>query len=530
MAELRDIFLEAAGHLVAIMALVAVLFSTTKIPRLKEALGRGRPETTHLLTYSLFWIVMAVSASTVSYSSNFVPFFAGFHGGPLAGYCVGAALGGWLGWKGASVISVVLAVVAGVLGGHLSQQRRLPILPLSLLATLLGTLGFHDPQAPRDIWLFADLLRHEPGHLVAVTLTLFVTNTLFANLVEYHLRVEQRERSQSSDLVIQMVDDVREILEKGLTPEAASDLIPRIRQTLGVPGTALYVDGRVVSFSGHKPLPDLSPPDSDDTLRMIGGDYDQVYWLALDDSEKTLAYLALLSTKSEPFARWLPATAEALRTVVNGWLTRLRAEEQRADLEATRFRFLQAQIRPHFLFNTLNTVVSLSKSEEVRETVTDLSVLLRESFRQDGTLVTLEQELDLARRYLRIEKQRFGDRLQVDFECAEPLPNLRLPAFTLQPLVENAVQHGLSSKEEGGRILVRVIERDEGTEIQLSDDGLGMSSERLGEVLGAAETATVGIGVNSVRERLQTVFGDALSFQVKSELNEGTEIVIKIEL
>ncbi|WP_160499685.1 hybrid sensor histidine kinase/response regulator [Paenibacillus dendrobii] len=186
--------------------------------------------------------------------------------------------------------------------------------------------------------------------------------------------------------------------------------------------------------------------------------------------------------------------------------------------------FLQAQISPHFLYNSLNALVGLSYKnvDKLRETIHHLTTYLRAKFTFvfQGDAVPLERELELVRAYLAIELLRFGQRLVVRYTIEDNVHSM-LPPLTLQPIVENAVRHGIGQKPEGGTVDIIVRRGDNGVEIVVKDDGVGMDEGTLRQL---EQGKTGGIGIGNVNRRLQMRYGRSLDIQ--SRLGEGTRITI----
>ena len=179
------------------------------------------------------------------------------------------------------------------------------------------------------------------------------------------------------------------------------------------------------------------------------------------------------------------------------------AEKQAAE---ARLRLLQGQIEPHFLFNTLANVVSLidhdaAKAKQMLETFTDYLRSSLASLRRDDT--NLGSELDLVRAYLDLLKARMDDRLRFSIEGDHALRDARLPPLMLQPLVENAIHHGLEPKLEGGHIHVRAQRDGLGLVLQVADDGLGLNAP--------TRRGGAGMALANLRERLQALYGDSAS-------------------
>jgi two-component system LytT family sensor kinase len=183
------------------------------------------------------------------------------------------------------------------------------------------------------------------------------------------------------------------------------------------------------------------------------------------------------------------------------------------------------QIKPHSLFNTLNTVSSLIRYDQdmARVVVLKLSNILRRLLRKHETFVPLRDEISFIDDYLDIEVARFGpDKLQIFKEIDEASLDTFVPSMLLQPMIENAIKHGLAPKLEGGQIHLRTRRNDGRLLIEVEDNGLGIPEERLGTVY--AE----GIGISNVHERLRLLYGDQFRMDIRSQAGSGTQIHIEI--
>lgn len=205
-------------------------------------------------------------------------------------------------------------------------------------------------------------------------------------------------------------------------------------------------------------------------------------------------------------------------------------------LKEARFLGLQSQINPHFLFNTLNTIsriVMFGKSSEAIRLIESLSNLLRYNLGDYNKQVTLKHELEITNHYLYIQRLRFGERLTVSIVCKdENLLKENIPCFTLQPLVENAMIHGIEPKEEGGSIRIKISSEKSNVLIKIIDDGVGIPKERIQEIMDLKENKSVGhtnaIGISNVLNRLTIFTGVADCFAIKSKIGLGTVVSIKI--
>ncbi|HVJ49867.1 sensor histidine kinase [Desulfitobacterium sp.] len=195
-------------------------------------------------------------------------------------------------------------------------------------------------------------------------------------------------------------------------------------------------------------------------------------------------------------------------------------DELEHTLHKAELRNLQAQIKPHFLFNTLNTITSLitlGEDKKGLKTLFALSNLLRKNFDHPDEMVSLQDELHYVENYLLIQKNRFGDRLEVSIEVPEEIKDVQIPFLSLQPLVENACIHGLEPKEGIGHLWIKGQKLSDILEISVMDDGVGMVPSSGVFDLSENNRTMAGIGLRNVHKRLQLQFGKESGVKFKSE-------------
>ncbi len=244
-----------------------------------------------------------------------------------------------------------------------------------------------------------------------------------------------------------------------------------------------------------------------------------------------LFYLEAVGSHGAPspwmFALVLIATVLSVATPIKIWNNARiehRLHEQEKLLLAAKISALASQINPHFLFNTLTSISSLIRSqpETARMVVHRLSTLLRRRLRDPNHFVSLREELEAIDEYLDIEVIRFGPQLRVQKEIDQRALDVAVPSMILQPLVENCIKHGLSRKVGGGTVTIRVERLSDAARVEVSDDGLGMSDERL-------ETAfNDGIGLSNVSERLRVIYGARGTLRLLSQIGRGTTVRFEI--
>jgi two-component system LytT family sensor kinase len=227
--------------------------------------------------------------------------------------------------------------------------------------------------------------------------------------------------------------------------------------------------------------------------QMVGARYPvRLFHLSSPDHALTLlVYIATIVTVSTPIKIWNNARIEH------------RLQEQEKLLLAAKVEALKSQINPHFLFNTLTSVSSLIRSqpETARAVIQKLSGLLRKLMQSQEQFVSLREELTAIDEYLDIEVIRFGPRLTVKKSIAPDTLDLMVPSLLLQPLVENCIKHGFARKVGPGTITIRSKREGRLAIIEIEDDGLGISDERLAQALSS------GIGLSNVNERLRVLYG-----------------------
>lgn len=207
-------------------------------------------------------------------------------------------------------------------------------------------------------------------------------------------------------------------------------------------------------------------------------------------------------------------------------------DRSRTRMMEAELRALRAQISPHFVYNSLTAIASFVRTDpaQARELLLEFAELTRYSLRKHGEFSTLAEELRSVDRYLRLERARFGARLRVDLLIAPEVLPVAVPFLCLQPIVENAVRHGLGPKATPGLITIRAEDAGAECRISVEDDGVGMDPAVLARAGDADEPADAGqhVGLSNVDERLRSVFGDAFGLVVETAPGAGTKISMRV--
>lgn len=227
--------------------------------------------------------------------------------------------------------------------------------------------------------------------------------------------------------------------------------------------------------------------------------------------------------------------ASKINTLIND-VYKLELQKKSLELERVRaeINFLQSQMNPHFLFNTLNALLVISIKNnyiEIIDVLKYLSKTLRRLLSWKDDMVTIEEELQFTEMYLKIEKFRFCGKMDYSISIDEGLASFKIPKMSLQPLVENACKHGTQAIIDLGKISISITLSDIGLKVCVEDNGTGMDSFRLEEVLKGITSETEinsHIGIRNVYRRLKLYYGDKVSFYIESSLNHGTKVYFVI--
>ncbi|GAA1880833.1 sensor histidine kinase [Actinomadura bangladeshensis] len=250
--------------------------------------------------------------------------------------------------------------------------------------------------------------------------------------------------------------------------------------------------------------------------------------LATDDR-----VVGALAAYAEDVPAGLIRAAEEVAQWVDSQLELAELDHSRALLMEAEMRALRAQISPHFIYNSLTTIASFVRSdpERARELLLEFAGFTRYSFRRHGDFTTLAEELRSIDRYLLLQRARFGEELRVTLRIAPEVLPVAVPFLCLQPLVENAVRHGLQDRSEPG--LITIIAEDAGSDcvISVEDDGIGMDPDEVRRLL-AGERRTpsdeAGIGLANVDERLRQVYGGEYGLAVETGPGAGTKVIVRV--
>jgi two-component system LytT family sensor kinase len=328
-------------------------------------------------------------------------------------------------------------------------------------------------------------------------------------------------------------------LQRGLTRQSAGRVLPELAELAGSPAVAIYGDSGLLAFhaaagaagEAHRAHLGEETAAVHDALR--GG---RLRLIALHGSgggcELRQAAVAPLLVGERPVASLVtyhlgtpgPTALRITRDLAELVATQLRlqeAERSRGALARSELRALRAQISPHFVYNTLTTIAAFIRTDpdRARELVTEFADFTRRAFRgPQPEFTSLADELIYTRQYLMIEQARLGKRLQVKLNVEPEVLNTTVPALVVQPLVENAIKHGMERNSGTTTVSIRAEDQDDECLIVVADDGCGFDPGQAGQQGALA----------NIDRRLRQVFGAAHSLQIQSSPGRGTTVRLRV--
>jgi two-component system LytT family sensor kinase len=331
-------------------------------------------------------------------------------------------------------------------------------------------------------------------------------------------------------------------LRGGLTSSSAVKAAPALRRLLGTPAIAMADRRNLLAYEGSDRHAEALTRRLQD---VVGSGRSQLLSAAdllcdhADDCPVRAGVavpIALDGSVVGAFAALAPSAEVDLLRAAGEVARFVSTHLALAELDASRTRtvqaqlnFLRAQISPHFVYNALTAIESYIRSdpERARELLLGFAEFTRSTFREHSQYVTLAEELRLVDTYLELERARFGDRLSIILRVAPEVLSVRVPSLVLQPLVENAIRHGL--EETPGRARLQIIAEDGGHEavVIVEDDGAGVDPQQLEDLL-AGRRSSDSVGLRNVDERLRATFGTEHGLTIETGIGAGTKVTMRL--
>ncbi|MDR4987000.1 sensor histidine kinase [Bacillus cereus] len=502
------------------------------------------------------WLQGVSSSSTIANTRIMGVGISGFLGGPIVGIGVGSIAGihrymlGGTTAVSCAISSILAGVIAGYIG-YIFQKRNRTITPKfsAILSVFIVSLE-----------MIMILLIVEDGMSIVKTIAIpmILVNSfgsfILLSMIQAILRQEENAKALQTHKVLRIADKTLPYFRRGLTEESCKYVAQIIHRFTGTDAVSLTDTEKILAHVGlasdhHIPSHSLITGLSKEVLHtgkimkaksreIINCQHDgcplqAAVVIPLTSHGNTIGTLKLYFKNASQLSRVEEELAEGLAKIFSTQLELGEAELQSKLLQDAEIKALQAQINPHFLFNAINTVSALCRTdvEKARKLLLQLSVYFRcnlQGARQ--LLIPLEQELNHVQAYLSLEQARFPNKYEVKMYIEEELKTTLVPPFVLQLLVENALRHAFPKKQPLCQVEVHVFEKEGMVHFEVKDNGQGIESERLeqlGKMVVPSKKGT-GTALYNINERLIGLFGKETMLQIESELNKGTEIIFVI--
>lgn len=383
-------------------------------------------------------------------------------------------------------------------------------------------------------------------------------NTIFLlyKLNEQNRQVELRASERNAELSFKIANETLPYLRRGLNEQNAESIAKIIQEIAQVAAVSITDCEKQLAYLGvgcdqHHPGDRILTQATHDVIRT--GTYKIVRTqrelncprqgtcdcplaaavvVPLLCQGKVVGTMKLYETKDGQISPDLIRLAIGMAQLLGIQIELAELDHQAKLAAEAQLNALQAQINPHFFFNVLNTIIATSRTNpnRTRRLLVHLAEFFRKALKSKGTLISLTEEMEFVNTYLILEKARFGRKLQVKGEIPEHLHKAALPRLSIQPLVENAVKHGITAKIGNGTVSIKVEERDKELYIFIQDDGVGIQPDRLQDVLKPGVGSGNGVGMANVHERLIGYYGEEYGLKIQSEPGVGTIVTMHLPL
>ncbi|QDP40951.1 sensor histidine kinase [Radiobacillus deserti] len=381
-----------------------------------------------------------------------------------------------------------------------------------------------------------------------------IGSAIFLLIVQSVLNEEEKMGALQAQKALRLAESTVSFLRKGLNPDSAKGVCRILLQEVEASAISITDTKQILSHVGladdhhkcHSPIQtDVTRTVIEKGTLVVAKHEDircreedcplsAVIVAPLKQRGETIGTLKFYFRSEKEITDVVIQLMKGLSSLLSNQLDISEADRAFELAKEAEIRALQAQISPHFLFNSLNIIVSLIRTNpnKARKLLVSLSHFLRQNIRgTTSTLTTLEQELKHVRAYLHIEEARFVDRLTVDYDIEDRLLRHKVPPLLLQPIVENAVKHGIKDREIDCQIHISIQSTPNGkTKISVRDNGDGMDVRKQGHICKEfyEESESTGIGLYNVNRRLQMMYGEESLLVIKSEPMKGTEVTFEI--
>jgi two-component system sensor histidine kinase LytS len=561
--------------------IVAVAFIMTRFKFIRHLIDRRELSRKHkisvIIVFGLFGILGTYSGLTVNIEQASYDRWAldigegeAIANSRVIGVVVAGLLGGWAVGLGAGAIAGVhrmflggftgiacglATIIAGLIAGYFYKRNKNHRIISLQTALFAGAVA--EAVQMLIILLVARPFEQSVLLVQAIGVPMVVANgigaAIFILIIRNVFFEEEKMGSLQAQKALKLADYTLKYMRKGLNEQSAQATCEILLKETRADAVSLTNKDRILAFVGagsqyHLLNEEIMTGATKQVLRegeLMIADSEEIYCgfiecpleaaviAPLKIKDTTIGTLKFYFKSEDDMTQTAVELSKGLSTILSHQLELSEVDRHLELAKQAEIKALQAQVSPHFLFNALNTIVALIRTDpkKARKLLISLSHFFRQNL--SGTNMTetsLEEELKHVKSYLEIEEARFSDKLTVDFDVDKEALPVRIPPMTLQPLVENAIKHGVKQLREESFIFIQAKKRDNSVLLSISDNGAGITEERLKE-LGSepvvSETGT-GIGLSNVNRRLGMMYGEEMKMEIDSEAGKGTTIAFTL--
>lgn len=486
------------------------------------------------------------------------PIAGGLLGGPLVGLIAGILgaipryfIGGFTVWP-----SVISNIIVGLFSGWVHKKYGVHKINLkvAMITALIGEgilkfmiLAFAKPF--EAAWQLEQVIGI-PTILANVLAVVF-----FVYIVQDVFREQEKVQALSAQQCLRMIKQTNSFVSQGITEQTAFEVAQIIHKETGAAAVAVTDTSKVLAFVGegadhHTVGTPIVTAVTKQVVRnrqtvivrdrkSIGCPYPKCRLSAVIDAPilvggDLVGTIKLYKANQQTVTSFEVELIQGIADLLSFLMVQQKWDQQQRLLLEIEYNMLKAQINPHFFFNTLGTIQAFVQVDPQQATslIKDLADFFRRTLKRDKEIVPLHEELESLRTYIRIEQKRFGSRLKIIEAIPDYLLEHPTPVFSIQPLVENAIRHGLSQKKTGGTIQISAWHDAKSVYIRIEDDGVGIEEDRLAAIVqfdsSAPSTTGIGIGLTNVYRRVKAIYGKRASLTVKSRQHQGTVVTVRL--
>lgn len=575
MKEITIILFERIG------LLLVMAFVFTRIPNFKSLLYReydAKMTVIHSIVFGIFGIacthfgvvlfngnivnqdiIWTVGSDEMVVSLSLVAIvIAGLLGGPIVGLGAGIIAGidlaflGGIGWFANMLINPITGFLAGLTGRFFSKERVIapiqalfigvfpPILQMQFLIVLY-------PQHPL-IMNYVNLAG------LPLVLTNSIAIAIFTAMIKIVLQEQENEAAMATKQALTIAEEALPFLKRDLPSERADGIANLLYDRLNVAAISVTSYDEVLAFKGigadHHHLGEkiITPLSKEaletNELKIAYSKADincenpncpleaAIIIPIIEENDMT-SLIKFYFKKAHHISRVEKELARGIGQLISNQSQVIAGENLRKSILDAELRNLQAQINPHFLFNTLHLIATLFRvdPQRARHITIQLANFMRFNLGvASESLITLERECDHVQAYVEIIQARFANRLQIDFERAYTVANVLIPPSTIQPLVENAIQHGLKKVTTNGKIAIAIKNIEECIEVSVTDNGVGFDEGEMERIqqMHKSNHSDSGVGMYNVNQRLISLLGEESRLFIENLPGRGSRVYFTI--